>query len=501
MACDQTAANVAISRVVPGLLCAIAIYACWTFTKPLCIDYLLVPKSPSRIPRHGMAIGLLVAFYILLISFLASYLRVLYLNTWNPDFIPQGPQYAQSQAEADREKENDRSRKRRKSDIPPDGSDEEWHGMGTMTAGHGGRSAYSLDASGLEAFYLKDVYMCQDDGKPAWCSTCLQYKSDRAHHCRDVDRCVRKMDHFCPWVGGVVSETSFKFFIQFLFYASLFTIFVLVVLIVFVVEHSKEHATPNTHWIVVLCLSGVFGLFALAMLGSSIRFACMNSTTIQDLDRRTKVWTLAVLIPPSTCAAIINPDSQWATTLRIISFGGSSNEPPSSHIDTSRQRRDFAILHTKPGENPWDLGSSLENFKQVMGHSFLDWFSPLKLSPCTDHSSQESAYLLGPVVQRLKREAGLESATNGHGTPRRDKSRKRQDQRASDAPFKPPTTPSSKKARDDGQPLRGANSPKNSRPSARRHHKHHREGSVGDTRTPDALSGRRSSSHHESHVS
>ncbi|KAK2807654.1 palmitoyltransferase pfa5 [Onygenales sp. PD_10] len=446
MACDQTAANVAISRVVPGLLCAIAIYACWTFTKPLCIDYLLVPKSPSRIPRHGMAIGLLVAFYILLISFLASYLRVLYLNTWNPDFIPQGPQYAQSQAEADREKENDRSRKRRKSDIPPGGSDEEWHGMGTMTAGHGGRSAYSLDASGLEAFYLKDVYMCQDDGKPAWCSTCLQYKSDRAHHCRDVDRCVRKMDHFCPW-------------------------------------------------------SGVFGLFALAMLGSSIRFACMNSTTIQDLDRRTKVWTLAVLIPPSTCAAIINPDSQWATTLRIISFGGSSNEPPSSHIDTSRQRRDFAILHTKPGENPWDLGSSLENFKQVMGHSFLDWFSPLKLSPCTDHSSQESAYLLGPVVQRLKREAGLESATNGHGTPRRDKSRKRQDQRASDAPFKPPTTPSSKKARDDGQPLRGANSPKNSRPSARRHHKHHREGSVGDTRTPDALSGRRSSSHHESHVS
>ncbi|KAK2799735.1 hypothetical protein FQN50_008383 [Emmonsiellopsis sp. PD_5] len=488
MACDQRTANVATSRIVPGLLVAIAIYACWAFTKSLCIDYLLDPKSPSRTPRHGMAIGLLVGFYVLLISFLASYLRLFYLITWNLDYIPQGPQYAQSQAEADPEKGNDRSRKRRKSDIPQDGSDEEWHGMGT--ARHGGKSAYSLDASGLEAFYLKDVYICQDDGKPVWCSTCLQYKSDRVHHCSDIDRCVRKLDHFCPWVGGAVSEASFKFFIQFLFYASLFTIFVLVVLIVFVVEHSKENATPNTHWIIVLCLSGVFGLFALAMLGTSIRLACINSTTIQDLDRRTKVWTLAVLIPPSTCAAIMNPDSQWATTFRIISFGGNPNEPPSSHIDTSRQRRDFAILHTKPGENPWDLGSSLENFKQVMGHSFLDWFSPLKLSPCTDHSSQESAYLLGPVVQRLKREAGLESASNGHGTPRRDKSRKRQDRRESDAPFKPPKTPSSKKARDDGQPLRGA----------RRHHKHHREGSVEDTRTPDALSERRSSSHHESHV-
>lgn len=40
-------------------------------------------------------------------------------------------------------------------------------------------------------------------------------------------------------VGGVVSETSFKFFIQFLFYAMLFVTFNGVVMAVFVAERKK----------------------------------------------------------------------------------------------------------------------------------------------------------------------------------------------------------------------------------------------------------------------
>lgn len=58
---------------------------------------------------------------------------------------------------------------------------------------------FSLDMAGLESFYTKDVFVCQEDGRPPYCSKCCQFKIDRAHHCREVDRCVRKMDHFCPW--------------------------------------------------------------------------------------------------------------------------------------------------------------------------------------------------------------------------------------------------------------------------------------------------------------
>lgn len=62
------------------------------------------------------------------------------------------------------------------------------------------------DSPGLEAFYSKDVFVCEADGRPKWCSSCRQWKPDRSHHSRELGRCVRKMDHVCPWVGGMVAE-------------------------------------------------------------------------------------------------------------------------------------------------------------------------------------------------------------------------------------------------------------------------------------------------------
>ena len=97
------------------------------------------------------------------------------------------------------------------------------------------------ERSYLRNFYTTDAFTCEGDGRPVWCSTCLNYKPDSewfllhvsfnkllfalcsrdgqpvfsehtcftanadpisfsgAHHCREVGRCVRKMDHFCPW--------------------------------------------------------------------------------------------------------------------------------------------------------------------------------------------------------------------------------------------------------------------------------------------------------------
>lgn len=51
----------------------------------------------------------------------------------------------------------------------------------------------------LQEWYSRDVYVCEPDGKPRWCWHCNCYKPDRSHHCSEVQRCVYKMDHFCPW--------------------------------------------------------------------------------------------------------------------------------------------------------------------------------------------------------------------------------------------------------------------------------------------------------------
>ncbi|KAG5291858.1 palmitoyltransferase pfa5 [Histoplasma ohiense] len=465
MACDPKAANLAVSRVIPVLLGLILIYTCWTFTRSLCIEYLLDSTTSSRNPRIGVTIGLLVAFYILLIALLVSYLRLLVALIWNPDYIPRGPQYVESLVEAKSSKRRSKSRRRRAQNSNKGSKDEEWHGLGAAFR-RPAEIAYPVGASGLEAFYLKDVFVCKEDGRPAWCSTCYQFKADRAHHCREVGRCIRKMDHFCPWVGGVVSESSFKFFIQFLFYALLFTIFNLVVFAIFVAERREETGTLIAHWIVALGLGTLFGLLSLGMLGSSIQLACINSSTIESLDRRTKVWTLAILIPPSIKFNGGGTEAQAAPNFPVVSFSSPFGvfSPPqnTSEIDgPDLLRRDFAILHTKPGENPWDLGSPLENFKEVMGYSFLDWFSPLKNSPCTDHNSQESAFRLGPVVRRLRREAGLESCDDGGELTSHNEAHRNRDRGINGEPNKMLKTPSSRKPRKIEQKARPIQKPPN----------------------------------------
>lgn len=92
---------------------------------------------------------------------------------------------------------------------------------------------------GLERFYTKDAFVCDMSGLPIFCPKCDNWKRDRTHHCSEVGRCVRRMDHFCPWIGGIVSETNLKFFLQFMIYAALYTLFLLVVLAVFVAEQVR----------------------------------------------------------------------------------------------------------------------------------------------------------------------------------------------------------------------------------------------------------------------
>lgn len=173
------------------------------------MDYLLRPSTTLRAPRPGPAIGILVIYSVLLLLFLFTYARLLLTVTVNPGYVPRSSQWyalRKSKAKAKRQS-NQRYRKRSNRGYngnTGDNAEGQSAEKGSLSGHRYAREASTAPATTepaprLQDFYDRDSFICQTDGRPTWCSTCLNWKPDRAHHCREIERCVRKMDHFCPW--------------------------------------------------------------------------------------------------------------------------------------------------------------------------------------------------------------------------------------------------------------------------------------------------------------
>ena len=296
------------------------------------------------------------------------------------------------------------------------------------------------DSPGLEAFYSKDVFVCETDGRPRWCSTCCNWKLDRAHHCSELQRCVKKMDHYCPWVGGIVAETceswspsvcsacgtrtwlttdsrttaAFKFFVQFTFYATLYWIVTLVAAILCFRLKLGNAADVDGLSIGVLAVAAFFGLFTVTMTLSSTRYILSNLTTVDYVKSKNVVHQLAIRVPRGT------PSSQNYNVITYPlpkSTNGSALPGQTVTIELPSPRdelatRTFAIVKTEMGENPWDLGY-YRNWKSVMGNNILDWLLPLKESPCAKSETNESFYEMGPLYHQLRTRFGLPEVSGG----------------------------------------------------------------------------------------
>ncbi|KAF2680504.1 zf-DHHC-domain-containing protein [Lentithecium fluviatile CBS 122367] len=323
-------------------------FAAYVFVYSIAIQYLHSPAQYFQdqviVPRKGTAIGLIVGFCVLLMVLLLSWMRLLQVIWTNPGIVPVGN---------------------------PD--------------------VEKVDAS-TQYFENYLTYISDYEGRPQYCDKCSAHKPDRTHHCRELNRCVRRMDHYCPWAGGIISETTHKFFIQFLFYGMLFMVFMLVPVAIFLAERNRVLGDKPPTWIALAALSGIFTIFTGAMFFMTVWNVTINYTTVETVQRG-GVHNIAMQVTGSS--------SPPQTPPRRHSRRNSSVTPPNVIRQITREDgREYIVIQTQPFDHPWDLGS-WANFTSIMGHGPLEWFIPLKMSPCAQHTDVKGEYPWGRVVLDL----------------------------------------------------------------------------------------------------
>ncbi|XP_073534260.1 palmitoyltransferase ZDHHC3 isoform X2 [Phyllobates terribilis] len=132
------------------------------------------------------------------------------------------------------------------------------------------------------------------------CPKCCSIKPDRAHHCSVCKRCIKKMDHHCPWVNNCVGESNQKFFVLFTMYIALISLHALIMvgfhfLYCFEEDWTKcsSFSPPTTViLLILLCFEGLlFLIFTAVMFGTQVHSICTDETGIEQLKKEERRWS------------------------------------------------------------------------------------------------------------------------------------------------------------------------------------------------------------------
>ncbi|KAF2085364.1 hypothetical protein K490DRAFT_58759 [Saccharata proteae CBS 121410] len=329
--------------IVPLILIAIVAWASYIVIVKVAVDRYLA-KSSGRDAGDGVAV---IVVYCLVLALTAlCYLRLLVTIWYNPGYMPRragsgsgntttidgsglgsSPLLSSKHAQAT-------GGHKHQGGLVPDYRNR--IGDGTVTFAE---ERLAAKMKNLDSFRPRQLFLVDGDGLPRWCLECACWKPDRTHHCSDLGR-----------VGGIVSETTMKFFLQFTFYASLLS---LIVLVVTALSLTQDNGDNDAQLIAAVAVAAVFFVFAIGIFGNTFAMLITNRTTVESLGK-TQSYAFAVLITPD-----------W-----YPHDTSGPQKPFPFDVKTFPAAPDalYGIMSTRPGENPWDLGA-WRNVGSVMGKS------------------------------------------------------------------------------------------------------------------------------------
>ncbi|AGO10672.1 AaceriABR203Wp [[Ashbya] aceris (nom. inval.)] len=221
-----------------------------------------------------------------------------------------------------------------------------------------------------------DVYQCDPQGYPVWCSICQSLKGLRSHHSVMLGFCVPRLDHHCIWLGTVIGRLNYRLFVQFNMY---FVVHLLIIVISVgslqrrIAANARMRGDTEDPQVLVVLACGSLGLLMIgALFISFLKYMASNRTTIETMhNSKTHQRTM--------CFCVYNPADQYRY-----------------------------VVESLPHENStiWDKGSVYDNYKDFLGPVVWRWFIPVGSNiPKFQTSAWEDDYnvILGPYKEDIGR--------------------------------------------------------------------------------------------------
>ncbi len=125
-----------------------------------------------------------------------------------------------------------------------------------------------------------DMFLCNFQGLPGWCSICKSLKLMRVHHSSHCGRCVINMDHFCTFLGGVIGQNNYGQFLILITLIDLICLFSFISIAVYL-KRSGNDVHPTVKISLIGC--AVFFAMVLNLIRQNLVQIKHNETTIDQL--------------------------------------------------------------------------------------------------------------------------------------------------------------------------------------------------------------------------
>lgn len=127
-----------------------------------------------------------------------------------------------------------------------------------------------------------EIFPCDQYGYPYYDSHTESLMLARSFYLKDAGYVVLKFDHYCVWVGVVVGQDNYLYFMKFIQWMWTYFLVFLIYLAIYA-KSNVNRGEINHNFIPGFIFCGMWLLLLTAFVGVHIRYICINMTTLDEI--------------------------------------------------------------------------------------------------------------------------------------------------------------------------------------------------------------------------